>query len=364
MSFQESFLGAINESIRQYTTFWSWFQTQEMIFFQVVKQRENIETDFFEKLSEQLNVFNESLYFVVGMPDEDTVELIFTADGIIKNIVFVEELVQSAPLIKGWRFTALKPATDTSKINIKMEEFDFNEENIGFYANEHPELPDEIDITVVYPDFAEEDRQMVVNGIYIFLDNVLGELNFACIIDQIDIVRTQEAQQEIVPISKLKSFLVWREKEFVEKYEGVRRNTDKDNYSMLQAKLENGNMLLAAINTDLLKWDRKASHPWIMNVEIAYDGSELNGMPDEDAFTLMEEIEENITTELKDAEGYLNIGRQTAEGTRNIYFACKDFRKPSKVLHAIQQVYADQSEMSYEIYKDKYWQSFEHFVNA
>ncbi|MDJ1481855.1 DUF695 domain-containing protein [Cytophagaceae bacterium YF14B1] len=364
MSFLNNIIDAQNEVTQQYVDFWDWFKKHAKTFFYVVKQRENIETDFFEKLSEQLNVFNESLYFVVGMPDEDTVELIFTADGIIKNIVFVEELVQAAPSIKGWIFTALKSATDTSKINIKMEGFDFNEENIGFYANEHPELPDEIDITIVYPDFDEDDRQMVVNGIYIFLDNVLGELNFACIIDQIDIVRKQEAEQEIVPISKLKSFLIWREKEFVEKYEGVRRNTDKDNYSMLQAKLENGNMLLAAINTDLLKWDRKASHPWIMNVEIKYDGSELNGMPDEDAFTLMEEIEENITTELKDSEGYLNIGRQTAEGARNIYFACKDFRKSSKVVDAIERLYADQAEISYEIYKDKYWQSFEHFVNA
>ena len=38
-----------------------------------------------------------------------------------------------------------------------------------------------------------------------------------------------------------------------------------------------------------------------------------------------------IVEELKDFEGYLNIGRQTADSVREIYFACKEFRKPSKV---------------------------------
>ena len=34
-----------------------------------------------------------------------------------------------------------------------------------------------------------------------------------------------------------------------------------------EAKLDNGNMLIATINTALLDWENKASHPWIMNIE-------------------------------------------------------------------------------------------------
>ncbi len=53
--------------------------------------------------------------------------------------------------------------------------------------------------------------------------------------------------------------------------------------------------------------------------------------------------------------------RQTAKGEREIYFACKDFRKPSKVFYQIQQNHSDNFEINYTIYKDKYWQTFERF---
>jgi hypothetical protein len=68
--------------------------------------------------------------------------------------------------------------------------------------------------------------------------------------------------------------------------------------------------------------------------------------------------------ELKDIDGFINVGRQTAEGERDIYFACKDFPKPSKIFFRIQQKYSGSFETEYDIYKDKYWQSFEKFSNA
>lgn len=46
------------------------------------------------------------------MLDNETAELIITADGILKNYVFVEELIDSVPKIKGWKFTAHKPAAN------------------------------------------------------------------------------------------------------------------------------------------------------------------------------------------------------------------------------------------------------------
>jgi hypothetical protein len=72
-------------------------------------------------------------------------------------------------------------------------------------------------------------------------------------------------------------------------------------------------------------------------------------------------LEEELIAQLTDREGYLNVGRQTADGSREIYFACQDFRKPSKVLHQFQVAYEGIFDVTYEIYKDKYWQSFEQF---
>lgn len=75
----------------------------------------------------------------------------------------------------------------------------------------------------------------------------------------------------------------------------------------------------------------------------------------------MEEIENNIAKELKDYEGYLLIGHQSAENIRKIYYACKDFRKPSRLLDRLTHQYAHTTKISFDIYKDKYWQSFKRF---
>jgi len=350
-----------DEPIKSYADFWNWFQNNEKTFFNVVKNQKNIEKEFFDKLSPKLAELKEGYFFLAGMLDDNTAELILTADGNIKNIVFVEELVAQAPKIKGWKFTALKPALDIENVAINMYGYRFDSKNLFFYSNENADYPDEIDISIVHNDLTEENKNEIVNGTYIFLDNYLGELDFVNNIDNLNIIGKREAQKELVPIAKLKEFLIWRQKEFIEKYEGVRGNTENDAHSGLEAKLKNGKTLLAVINTQLLNWDSKASHPWVAVFTIKYDGSETNGMPNKDDYESLNEIENDMLQYLIDKDGYLYIGRQTADGEREIYFACKDFRKPSKVFFEAQQKYADKFVIEYDIYKDKYWQSFRRF---
>lgn len=242
-----------------------------------------------------------------------------------------------------------------------MSGYSFDDRNLSFFPSEDTHYPDEIDITIVHDHYTEENKAKINNGVSIFLDHYLGELDFAICIDNLSVVGRDEAKKELIPIVKLLDYIEWRQKEFIEKHEGIRYNTENDQYSILEAQLESGKVLVAVINTDLLRWDRKASHPWILSVEIPYDGSDNNGMPNNEIRKLLDEVENCISEELKDYEGYLNIGRQTAENMREVYFACKDFRKPSKVLHKIQAAYKDQLEISYDIYKDKYWRSFNRF---
>jgi hypothetical protein len=352
------------EPINSYTAFWIWFREHEKSFHKVVKEKRNVEKNFFDKISPKLNQLKDGFFYLTGMFDENTVELVFTADGAVKNIVFIEELVHAAPKLDGWLFTALKPAIDIKNLSIEMSGYKFNDQNLSFYATEHANFPDEIDVTIVHNGLDEENKTKITNGTYIFLDNFLGEMNFVTTIDTISVASKNEARQDLIPIAKLKDFLIWRQKEFIEKYEGVRHDTENDNYSALEAKLENGNALIAIINTDLLSWDSKASHPWVLNIEIKYDGQKNRGMPDSKTLAVLTEIESAVSSELRDADGYLNIGRQTADNTREIYFACKDFRKPSKILFEMQQKYADRYAINFDIYKDKYWQSFERFVSV
>ena len=96
---------------------------------------------------------------------------------------------------------------------------------------------------------------------------------------------------------------------------------------------------------------------------VQYEGNE-QGMPDDETQQILSAIEDQIMKELKDFDGYLNVGRQTANNERLIYFACRDFRKPSKLMYRIQQEHKETRKITYEIYKDKYWRTFNRFTSG
>jgi hypothetical protein len=361
MGILKNLFGSKQETIRTYSDFWRWFQQNEKAFSKVVKNHKNIEKDFFDKLSPKLDELKDGFFFLTGMLDENTVELILTADGSIKNIVFIEELVSAAPPIHGWTFTALKPALKINDVSISMAGYHFSSDTLSFYPNELKDYPDEIDITIVHENYNENDASAITNGTYIFLDNFIGELNSVTTIDNLKVIGKEQAEKDLIPIEKLKSFLNWRQKEFIEKYEGTLQTTDTDEFSILEAELENGDRLVATINTDILKWDKKASHPWIVILEIPFDGRSNNGMPDNPTYEILGEIEDKVLEQLKDSDGYLYVGRETASNLREVFFACKDFRKPSKVLHQLSKDFPN-FEIKYDIYKDKYWRSFNRFI--
>lgn len=344
---------------RTYKEFWDWFLTKEKTFFEVVKDREHIETQFFDIMAPELSKVNEGYYFLSGMSDDHTAELIITVEGDVKKIIFAEELVAAAPKMDHWKITALKPETDIENVGIRMNDCEFTKDNIYFYSNEIEGYPDEIDLAFVYSDLNEENRGAATTGICIFLDNFLGELNFATQIDTFSVIGKNEAEQELIPIEKLKEFLLWREKEFTEKYKDMKLETE-DQFSLLEATLENGMPLMATVNASLLKYNAKASYPWISVLKISYDGSRNDGFPGEKDYNAMNDIEDRAAELLSPEDGHLYIGRETADSSKSIYFASKDFRQPSKILDQIIKK-NPQYTISLEIYKDKYWQSFERY---
>ncbi|MBL7740971.1 MAG: DUF695 domain-containing protein [Chitinophagaceae bacterium] len=356
MSFIRKMFGSKQDIPRvDNSSFWKWFTENEKQFFRVIKNNDRIDEKFLQKVMDKLEQLNNKFYCLAGMYDENTAELVVTPEGNIKTIVFAEELIAAAPSLEGWRFTALKPAIGFDQVSIEMDGYQFNEETLRFFSTVQPDYPDEIDITLVHKDFNEENETIIRNGSLIYLDNALGELNSVTMIDTLHIEGQKPADTELISMSKLPDFLQWREKEFLEKYKGTRYNTENDSYYSMEAQDENGLPVLAILNQELMEWDSKASHPWLMLIEIKYDGKDTNGMPDDEDYELMDEFEEKLISELPDAEGYLNIGRETTNSTRTIYFACKEFRRSSKAAHTLIEEYLDRLEITYDIYKDKYW---------
>ena len=360
MGFLQRVLGLREDQDPGLKAFWDWFVANEKQFYQIIKDGADPEDGFFDLLGPRLEELKDGFYFLSGMYDDNRAELILSAEGNIANIVFVEELVRAAPHLKNWKFTALKQALRLEDVSINMDGYDFNSDNLSFYPIADQQYPDNVDIVIVYDGYSKDDETIITNGVYLFLDNSLGELTSITAIDELTVMGKEDTKEALIAIAKLKDYLIWREKEFVEKYNGSRHNTENDMHSTFEAKFKDGRPLFAVMNMTLLDWDSKASHPWILSVKITYKGNE-DGMPDKETYELLDAFEGEVVGELTDFDGYLNIGRETADNCREIYFACKEFRKPSKVLFALSKEYECKLAVTYEIYKDKYWRYFERF---
>jgi hypothetical protein len=92
-------------------------------------------------------------------------------------------------------------------------------------------------------------------------------------------------------------------------------------------------------------------------VNIKYDGSDNDGLPTSETNNMMDAIEDELGALLPAKDGFIYLGRETYEGNRYIYFACHDFRHPSRVTALIINQYEHQFEIEREICKDMYWLS-------
>jgi hypothetical protein len=332
-------------------------------FHHIVKEmnQNTIQKDFFDQLSPELEKVHAGIFFLTGMSDQDTAELILTPDGVISNIIFVEELVAAAPEIAGWKFTALKPASDIHQTSITMHGHEFSQETLSFYLRDHAEYTDEIDLVVVHDQYDEEQKGEFLQAVYIFLDNYLGEYDSITKLDQVSVRCRPDAEKELMPMESLKNILILKASEISRLDKVIRTNTDEDEYISLQGETNEGLPLIAVLNSTLLDWDQKASHPWVMIIEITYDGQNSSGMPPSKEYEQLENIEQELLAELKDVDGYLNIGRETGNHLRTMYFASKDFRKPSKVIDQIIEKYSNDFEIEVSIFKDKYWRCLNKF---
>lgn len=362
MSILNKLLGKEDISIKNYSDFWIWFKQNSDEFYKVVKSHKDVDENFFQKIEPKLDQVKDGFFYLTGMKNDELAELVLTADGDTRNIAFVEELVAAAPKIDNWLITALKEPMDIEDVNIEMHGYEFNSNKIKFFYSEDKEYPDEIDITIVHKDMNKENEAEISNGCYIFLDNYLGELDFLNNIDNLYFCTETECKTELIPISKLKDFLTWKQKEFVEKYEGIRYSIEDDAYSSYERALGEDKKVIAIMNNSLLDWDAKASHPWMLTVKLSYDGNENNGLPNEEDYKLLNTIEDEVNEKLQPQNGYLNIGRETGDNAREFYIACKDFRLPSKTIFELTQKYAKDFDIEYDIYKDKYWRTLSAFM--
>jgi hypothetical protein len=86
--------------------FWNWFAVAQERFRSVqVPEKEQL----LDELLARLHDYCDALYFEIGGTPGDVSELVITAEGDARYFGAVQDLIEAAPSITGWRFVAFRP---------------------------------------------------------------------------------------------------------------------------------------------------------------------------------------------------------------------------------------------------------------
>lgn len=342
--------------------FWKWFEENEYSFRELEKNDSEQALSFLEELIQQMQPFNPWLKALAGPYNNEKFELIITADGDVALFCKVEELVQAAPEIEHWVFTAHKPALGFEGISIDLYGLEFSADTTSFYPIVQEKYPDEVSIVLTHNEYNDEMDDHYQAGGMIYLENGLGEVNTATKIDHYETGPVPDPSEgiETIPIGKLADYLNWREKEFIEKYESV-PSEKPDTFHILEAEDRDGKLIVVTVNMECRYWDMKPAYSWLLQVNINYTGDEM-GFPSDAQLQELQNIEEEMVN-LLPADRTVFAGNKTYDNCRNIYFYVSEYKTPSTLLNQYVESKETEMEILFFIRRDKYWKTMEQYFN-
>lgn len=94
--------------MRKINIFWNWFQDNNQTIKNLKKETPINQKQICYWLTKQLDYYSKDLDFMIVFPKKENqkTELIITANGNPDYFTQVEELINNAPVLKHWKFTA------------------------------------------------------------------------------------------------------------------------------------------------------------------------------------------------------------------------------------------------------------------
>jgi hypothetical protein len=164
----------------QYSNFWTWFQANEADF----PTTSEFDATYGDELSGRLTDIKSGLVYEIAILDDAENELIISGDGIKELIPFVQDVVNSAPAIDGWKIIAFRPRMDDyASFTLNFGERNFDPKKLWCWSR----IEDgSFDLVIYHAEYSDEVRNLLVNGTYVLLDMALGEYDVMTGIRYID----------------------------------------------------------------------------------------------------------------------------------------------------------------------------------
>jgi hypothetical protein len=195
------------------TRFWQEFKKNQQYYASIDNFDANLVEQLLDRLLVDLHFYCKGLFFEIGgHPEQDERELIITAEGKEEYFGKAKSLVDDAPTIEKWKFTALRPPQGPNFIS-DFEGGSLSPKNMWFLPMTNPRKPARIGLNVYLPDYKQlKNNPLLKSSVDRVVETIVGEEVFSCHLQVISIENLPKniESQGIMEMYDLESYLQWK----------------------------------------------------------------------------------------------------------------------------------------------------------
>ena len=203
--------------MKKINTFWNWFQDNNQTIKNLINETPKSQKHIAFWLNKHLNYYSRDIDFMIVFPKNifGKVELIITANGNPEYFNQVIDLVDNAPQLKNWKFTAfIQPTERIDKIIDGFDEpYIFHEitlkaSELKFLTLEYYEETQKFDIMIFLKNYHLYcHAKTLEQTIFIIMQDILGENSLFQNINFVQLAQMPENNEELIHLYDLQFYI-------------------------------------------------------------------------------------------------------------------------------------------------------------
>jgi hypothetical protein len=203
--------------MRKINIFWNWFQDNNQTIKNLIQETAQNQKQICYWLSKQLGYYSRDLDFMIVFPKKENqkAELIITANGNPEYFNNVIELINNAPVLRHWKFTAFIQSTENiDKILVGLDDpYIFQEITlktceIKFLPLNYDDKIKKLNIIIYLKNYKIHcDTKILQHAIYIILQDLLGEKSKHQNINFVQLAYLPYNTEELIELYELQYYI-------------------------------------------------------------------------------------------------------------------------------------------------------------
>ena len=171
--------------------FWEWFVLNQLSLRTILDG----EYDLIDSILNELKKVKSGLAVEFEKCNE-VIVMTISADGVVDNFEIVKMIVQSAPLIKNWKFIAFRQPIDRDKvykISVTVKNIEIKPKDFYFI----PVIEDEKLYVLMFSEkITNENQNDISYGCLLLLDNLIGEYDCVTKVDGYEFYNLSDSEYD------------------------------------------------------------------------------------------------------------------------------------------------------------------------